>query len=57
MKMENAKRMSVTINKEMENKIIELRKTDEYCRCSYSEIIRKLIEAGMKAFENEQKVG
>lgn len=57
MKMENAKRMSVTINKEMENKIIELRQTDEYCRCSYSEIIRKLIEAGMKAFENEQKVG
>lgn len=57
MKTEKAKRMSVSINEDMENKIVELRKTDEYCRCSYSEIIRKLIEAGMKVFENEKRVG
>lgn len=57
MKMEKVKRMSISINEEMEKKIVELRKTDKYCRCSYSEIIRRLIEAGMRSFEENKKVG
>ena len=40
-------RMSLTLPKELEDAIIELRKTDKYCRMSYAEIIRRLIEAGL----------
>lgn len=49
------KRMSISINEEMDQKIIELKKTDKYCRCSYSEIIRQLIKAGMEVIEADKK--
>lgn len=45
MKPDMQKRMSISINEEMDKKIIELKKTDKYCRCSYAEIVRQLIEA------------
>lgn len=51
MKSNMQRRMSVSINEETDKKIIEMKKTDEYCRCSYSEIIRKLIEEGIKTIE------
>lgn len=57
MKTKNQKRMSISISEEMENKIVELRKTNEYCRCSYSEIIRRLLEQGIKVIEADKKVG
>lgn len=41
----------------MEKQIAQLRKREEYCRCSYSEIIRRLIEAGMRSFEENKEVG
>lgn len=49
------KRMSISINEEMDKKIIELKKTDQYCRCSYAEIVRQLIEAGIKATEADRR--
>lgn len=54
--MSNLKRMSISISEEMENKIVELRKTDEFCRCSYTEIIRRLLEAGVKVVEADREV-
>lgn len=54
--MSNLKRMSISISEEMENKIVELRKTDEFCRCSYTEIIRRLLEAGVKVVEVDKEV-
>lgn len=57
MKVKHQKRMSISLNEEMENKIVELRKTDEYCRCSYSEIIRRLLEQGIKVIESDQRTG
>lgn len=56
MKAECRKRMSISISEDMENKIVELRKTDEYCRCSYSEIIRKLLEQGIKVIEADKRI-
>lgn len=49
--MEKTWRMSLTLTKEMEEAIVELRKTDKYCRMSYAEIIRTLIKAGLEAAE------
>ena len=37
------KRVALTLDSTMENKLYELRKTDEYCRCSLSEILRRLL--------------
>lgn len=42
-------RFSLSMEPEMEEEILKLRQTDEYRRCSLSEIVRRLIEAGLKA--------
>ena len=50
--MEEAKkdwRLSVSLTKEQEEAIIKLRQTDEYSRCSFGELIRKLINIGLEA--------
>lgn len=44
-KMESRRTISLPDN--LENAIIRLRQTDEYCRFSYSEILRQLVEAGL----------
>lgn len=49
--MENDKnwRLSIQLTKEQEEALIELRKRDEYCRLSYGELVRRLIDAGLDA--------
>ena len=42
-------RITITLTKEQENAIVKLRQTDEYCRCSFGELIRRLIDAGLEA--------
>lgn len=43
------KRLSISLTEELDLAVIELRKQKEYCRCSYVECIRVLMEAGAKA--------
>lgn len=50
-------RLSISIPEDVEQKIVDLRKTDKYCRCSYSEIVRQLLERGIKVIEADKKVG
>ncbi len=40
-------RRTVSLPPNMEKEIFDLRKTDAFCRCSYSEIVRRLIELGL----------
>lgn len=49
-------RMSLTLTPEIEEAVVELRKTEKYCRMSYSEIIRRLIEAGLESVEEVDSV-
>jgi len=42
------KRMCISIPSELEKKILELRKTDQFCRKSLSEIVRFLIQKGLE---------
>ena len=49
----NKNRFSITVDDNLYKKIVELRKTDEFCRCSYAEIIRRLLEEGVKVIEAE----
>lgn len=46
-------RLSVVLTKEQEEAIVKLRQTDEFARCSFGEIVRNLIDAGLKASETE----
>lgn len=47
--VEKAWRLSVQLTPEQAKKLIELRKQDEYCRLSYGEILRRLVDAGIEA--------
>lgn len=47
--MQDMTRRTVSLPPNMEAALIELRKTDRFCKCSYSEIVRQLIEEGLKA--------
>ena len=50
--MENDKkdwRLSISLTKEQEEAIVKLRQTDEYSRCSFGELVRRLINAGLEA--------
>ncbi len=52
--MLNELRRSVSTTREMDERIIRLRKTDKYARCSISEIIRRMIEKGLEQEEKER---
>lgn len=52
--MTNMKRATVSIPDEIEIRVLELRKKDEYVRCSYSEIIRRLVIAGLESIKNDE---
>lgn len=42
-------RITVSLTKEQEEAIVKMRQTDEYARCSFGEIVRQLIDAGLEA--------
>lgn len=46
-------RVNVSIPTEIENRIIDLRKQDEYCRKSFSRIILEMIVRGLREVEKE----
>lgn len=48
-------RLSVSLSKELEAEIIKLRKEDEYCRMSYADLIRILIERGLQVSEKTEQ--
>lgn len=45
--MTNMKRTSVSLPDELVDRLAELKETDEYRGCTYSELIRRLIKAGL----------
>ena len=47
--MTKMKRISVAFDDDIDNNIFELRKNDDYVKCSYSEIVRRLVRIGLKA--------
>jgi len=47
--MTDMKRITISLTDEIDNAIVELKKTDEFRDATYSSIIRKLVERGLKA--------
>lgn len=52
--MTEMKRITVAIPETMNNEIMEIRKNDMFIRCTYSELVRKILECGMKKIRQEQ---
>ena len=52
--MTDMKRLTVSLTPELERTVIELRKTERFCRCSFAEIIRYLLAAGAAAAKREE---
>lgn len=53
--MTDMPRRSVTVSKEVDDRILALRATEKYKRASISEITRDLIVAGLKQVEKKAK--
>lgn len=51
--MTENKRCSVMITPDLEEALRKMRKTDEYCMLSLSEIIRQLVQRGLAELEAE----
>ena len=49
------KRVTITIPSPLDNKILELRKTDKFVRCSYSELVRQALEHGLELMADKPK--
>lgn len=49
------KRLSINLPLELDRAVLDLRKTEEYCRCSYVEIVRVLMWAGVKAMADDRQ--
>ena len=53
--MTEMRRITVAVPDEIDNAVIALRKTDEFARCTYSEIVRKILERGIAVMEHSAK--
>lgn len=51
--MSDMRRTSVSFPPELADRIFSLRKDDRFTRCSYSELVRKLTEYGLKTLEEK----
>ncbi len=51
--MTDMKRITVSMPDEMDQRILDLRKDDRFIRCSYSEIVRQLLDHGLELVKQE----
>lgn len=52
--MTDLKRLAIAVPPELENAIYDMRAKDEFRRLSISEIVRRLIEAGLAAYAEKR---
>lgn len=51
--MTEMRRVTITVPDDVDQKVLQLRKDDRFVRCSYSEIVRQMLDLGIKAYERE----
>lgn len=52
--MTEMRRVTITLPEAMDKAVLQLRKDDRFARCSYSEIVRQMLELGLKAKANTE---
>ena len=55
--MTDMKRITVSVPDDIDQALVELRKQDGFERCSYSEIIRRLVRVGLSAADRTDQGG
>lgn len=53
--MTDMKRVTITLSDSLDARILDLRKSDEYVRLSYAEIVRRVLERGLSHFAEEER--
>lgn len=53
--MTDMRRVTVSLPDDLDKQILELRKDDRFIRCSYSEIVRQMLDIGFSAFSAERR--
>lgn len=52
--MTDMRRMTISLPDELDKRILEQKKDDRFVRCSYSEVVRQMLELGFEALAAEQ---
>lgn len=52
--MTTMKRVTIAIPNDLDKKILAIRKTDDYIRLSYSEIVRRVLDLGVEQMQAER---
>ncbi len=52
--MTDMRRMTISMPDELDKRILELKKDDRFLRCSYSEIVRQMLDQGFAMLEAER---
>lgn len=53
--MTDMRRVTIAFPDDMDKRILELRKEDCFIRCSYSEIVRTILERGFAVLDAERE--
>lgn len=54
--MTDMKRVTIAIPEHIDQKVLELRKSDKFIRSSYAEIVRYILSIGIEAYERDREV-
>lgn len=52
--MTDMRRVTVSLPDELDKRILEMKKDDRFVRCSYSEVVRQMLEFGYKTYTAER---
>lgn len=55
--MTDMRRITISVPQDMDDRVLALRKRKDYVRCSYSELLRRMIEIGLQAECNQEGQG
>lgn len=55
--MTNMRRVTVTLPDNLDRRILELKKDDRFVRCSYSELVRQVLDRGFSVMNEDRHQG
>lgn len=55
--MTEMRRVTISLPEELDKRLMELKKDDRFVRCSYSELVRQVLDHGFTVFADEKEKG
>ena len=53
--MTDMRRVTIAVPDHIDQMVLNMRKDDRFVRCSYAEIVRQMLDLGLKAYEQERE--